>query len=242
MPTMRVRMADLNIRLRFRHPELANLFSAYRVAPEPCEMDVRATDEMIAAIARRAEAAPSPRHAEFLALSEAVSERLPLFSGVMIHAACLAVDGRAYLFLAPSGTGKTTHMRLWMDALGSRATVVNGDKPFLRLRAGVAYAYGNPWAGKENLHANVRAPLGAMLFIERAQADELVPLAPAQALPRLVRQIYMPRAEAPLDRTLQIVDEIARLTPAYLMRCTMRESAARVAIACAAPLRREVVE
>ncbi len=229
--TMRVRMADVNIRLGFRHPELKRLFSAYRGGRGACEVAVRAADPLLADIVRRAETAPSQRQAEFLALLEAVSERLPLFGGILIHAACLAVDGRAYLFLAPSGTGKTTHMRLWMDALGSRATVVNGDKPFLRLRADGAYAYGNPWAGKEDWHANVRARLGALVFIERARTDALVSLSPAQALPFLVRQVYMPRAEAALDRTLSIIDEIACRTPAYLMRCTMERSAARVAIA-----------
>jgi hypothetical protein len=239
MPTMYVKMADLIIRFRFRHPELADLFSTYRAGPGPCDMDVCAPDRAIADITRRAEERPSPRYAEFLALSEAVSARLPLFGGALIHAACLSVDGRAYLFLAPSGTGKTTHMRLWMNSLGPRAAVINGDKPFLRLREGGAYAYGSPWAGKENLHANARAPLAAMIFLERATTDELTPLAPARALPPLVRQVYMPRVALPMDRTLQIIDKIARLTPAYLMRCTMRESAARVAIEGTVPSLRE---
>ncbi len=226
-----VRMADLRIRLHFRHPELAHLFAAYRAAPGPCALDVRATEESIERITRRAQEPPSPQYAEFLAISEALSERLPLFDGVMSHAACLAVDGYAYLFLAQSGTGKTTHMRLWMQVLGPRAVVINGDKPFLRLRPDGAYAYGSPWAGKENLHANLRAPIGALIFIARAEIDELVPLDPLLTLPRLIQQIYMPHAEAPLDRTLATIDEIVCRTPAYLMRCTMRDSAAHTAIA-----------
>lgn len=67
------------------------------------------------------------------------------FGGLMVHSSCVVVDGRAYLFSAPSGTGKSTHTALWLKKLGDRAFILNDDKPAVRYEDGTFYAYGTPW-------------------------------------------------------------------------------------------------
>ena len=99
-----------------------------------------------------------------------------------MHGAAIAFDGAAYLFTAPSGTGKTTHVRLWRQYLGSRVTVVNGDKPFLSLEPdGTVRVWGSPWAGKERWQSPISVPLCGVCLLERG-TDRICRLPPEQAL------------------------------------------------------------
>ena len=76
---------------------------------------------------------PSPAYLEFLCVQDQLASQLPAFGRFLMHGAAIAYNGAAYLFTAPSGTGKSTHIRLWRQYLGSGVSVINGDKPFLSL-------------------------------------------------------------------------------------------------------------
>ena len=78
---------------------------------------------------------------------------------LLIHGSALAVDGKGYLFMAHSGTGKSTHTRLWRQVFGERAVMVNDDQTFLQLGERKVYAYGSPWSGKHGLATNICLPL-----------------------------------------------------------------------------------
>ncbi|MGI6239199.1 MAG: hypothetical protein ACOYI5_06185 [Christensenellales bacterium] len=225
-----VKLADLRIRIAHRHPDLAAALAPYRAARGSTDFCAAATKRAMREIARRSSFRPTPGYAESLVVFEEICEQMPLHDGIMLHAACIAAEGRAYAFLAPSGTGKTTHMMLWMDALAARAVIINGDKPFVRFVGGAPHAYGNPWAGKEGFHQNIRAPLAALCFIERGQGNSIRRLNAREVLPRLIQQVYMPRREQPLDHTLALVDRLARSVDAYALRCTASREAAQLAM------------
>ena len=70
--------------------------------------------------------------------------KMPLYGAFLMHAAVVEVDGIAYVFTAPSGTGKSTHVQLWLDHFGPRARVLNGDKPLFRFEGNTLYACGTP--------------------------------------------------------------------------------------------------
>ena len=83
---------------------------------------------------------------------------MPQFDRMLLHAAILQYEGRAYAFLGRSGTGKSTHTGLWLKYLdGSK--IVNGDKPILSIGEKDVIAYGTPWMGKEGRGENTQAPL-----------------------------------------------------------------------------------
>ena len=84
-------------------------------------------------------------------LITSICDRMPFYDMFLMHAAVVAVDGVAYIFTAPSGTGKTTHTMLWKKHFGDRAVIVNGDKPLIRLQGGKVYVCSTPWKGKEEL-------------------------------------------------------------------------------------------
>lgn len=85
-----------------------------------------------------------------------------------MHASVIMNGGKGYLFLADSGTGKSTHSRMWLENVpGSR--LLNDDNPVVRvLDDGSVWVYGSPWSGKTPCYRNESCPVGAMVEIVRA--------------------------------------------------------------------------
>ena len=159
-------------------------------------------------------------------------EELPKHGSFIAHAAVIEYDGLAYAFMAPSGTGKTTHIKLWMDTLGPEATVINGDKPILRLDKTPAgepqiMACGSPWAGKEGWQTNTSAPLAGLCFLTRGNTDTCRRVSSAEAFDSAVRQIYMPSDPVSAVRTLDFVDVLLQTVPLYRLSCTMNKTAVK---------------
>ena len=98
-------------------------------------------------------------------------EKLLDYNGMMFHASAVVVDGKAYLFSAPSGTGKSTHTRLWLEYFGEKAYILNDDKPAIRIMDGKFYAYGTPWCGKDNVSTNQKCEIKAICFLERSEVN-----------------------------------------------------------------------
>lgn len=147
---------------------------------------------------------------------------------LLLHSAVLAVDGRAYAFSAPSGTGKSTHVSLWKRHFGERAVVVNGDKPFMRRVRGMWYACASPWAGKEGWQTRVDVPLAALCFIERGDHDAIRPLDEREVTDRIVAQVDIPEDPERACRQLDLIGSLMAEVPSYLLTCTVSTEAARL--------------
>ena len=80
-------------------------------------------------------------------VGEAFYARLLQYDGMLLHASCVEKDGKAYLFSAKSGTGKSTHTHLWLRAFPD-SRIINDDKPAVRRMDGTFYACGTPFSGK----------------------------------------------------------------------------------------------
>ena len=159
-------------------------------------------------------------------------EELPKHDSFIAHAAVIKYNGLAYAFMAPSGTGKSTHIKLWMDTLGPDATVINGDKPILRLDKKPTgeprvVACGSPWAGKEGWQTNTSAPLAGLCFLTRGNTDECHRISPAEVFDYAVRQIYMPSDPVSAIKTLDFVDVLLQTVPLYQLSCTMNKTAVK---------------
>ena len=150
---MQIKIADLSIRIENRHTYIEDLCEAYMEPEGAFDFAVSVTDaDILAEDAGR----EHPGYAESLAVYRKIAEAILEKDGFLLHGVVLDVDGRGVAFLAPSGVGKSTHAARWLQILGERATVINGDKPLIRFTDGVPYAYGTPWAGKERLSKNGR--------------------------------------------------------------------------------------
>ena len=143
-----------------------------------------------------------------------------------MHASAIAVDGEAFLFTAPSGTGKSTHVRLWRELLGERAVMINDDKPLLRVADGKATVFGSPWNGKHRLGANTSAPVRAICFLERSTENRIREVPPAEIYPGLLAQTYRPENAEALLRTLKLLKRLQQCVRFYRLGCNMNPDAA----------------
>lgn len=89
---------------------------------------------------------------------------------VSIHASVVHLDGKAYLFMGKSGTGKSTHSALWQETFEG-CELLNDDNPTLRLTDKGVMAYGTPWSGKTPCYKNSCFPLAGMVRLRQAQQN-----------------------------------------------------------------------
>ena len=136
--------------------------------------------------------------------------------GFYLHSSAVAVDGKAYLFSADSGVGKSTHTRLWQQILGDKAQVFNDDKPALRFIDDRWYAYGTPWCGKDGININMKVPLAGVCFLKRGKRNAIRQLDTKEALIHLLPQtIYRFGKPERLDLLLSHVNRFLEKVPVF---------------------------
>lgn len=166
---------------------------------------------------------------EYIVTGSSFYNQLLDFDGMLLHASAVILDDWAYLFSAPSGTGKSTHTTLWRTVFGAdRALILNDDKPALRLEDGRFYAYGTPWSGKTDLNINRRVPLAGICMLGRGEHNEIEPFKGAGAVHALLEQTIRPKNSAKMMSLLELVDKLFTEVPVWKMKCNMDPEAARV--------------
>ncbi len=234
MDEITISLASIPVGIRPRTQEVRSFFRDYLCdAPPRFSVEASAEDleyEKILYHRRNGEDLSSPLSDAVLertALLRLIANRIPEYDTVLFHGSVVAVDGKAYLFAARSGTGKTTHTRLWLRQL-PQAYVLNGDKPFLKLDgSGRVLACGTPWRGKEAIGCNEILPLKAICYLERAAENRIVPMTPRDAAGLLMPQLYLPEGLAGV-RAIQVLDRISRNVRLFRLGCNMEADAARV--------------
>ena len=164
---------------------------------------------------------------EPLAFYRKIALALLPYNAIVFHGSVVALDGRAYLFTAPSGTGKTTHTRYWLSQVPG-SYVLNGDKPLLRMMDGEVFACGTPWQGKEHMGVNECLPLAGLCVLERGKADSIRRIDLQEALPALIGQAHRPQESAALVRVVELVGKIGTMVPLWHMSATLDERSALV--------------
>ena len=101
------------------------------------------------------------------------------FETVAIHTSTIVCQGKAILFLGESGTGKSTHTRLWQEHIEG-ATLLNDDSPILRIIDGKPWIYGSPWSGKTPCYRNESYPLVACVRLSQAPYNQIKKLSIVQ--------------------------------------------------------------
>lgn len=197
---------------------------------QDCDLCVEVTPAMIACEREMADSQHySDAYLQTLAVQRALAEELPKHGRFLMHAAVVEFGGKAYAFTAPSGTGKSTHVRLWCRTLGDTARILNGDKPFIWVPGGEhrIEAYGTPWCGKEGWNVNSHAPLAAVCVVRRAASNVCAKVDAASALDWLGPQIYMPNNTEAAFLTLGLLDALMCAVPLYELSCDMTSDAVR---------------
>ena len=165
---------------------------------------------------------------EYILTGDCFYKRLTFFDGMMLHSSCVVVDGKAYLFSAPSGVGKSTHTQLWLKLLGDRAYILNDDKPALRIIDGELMAYGTPWSGATDCAVNHGVPVGGIAVLKRAEENSIRLMSPPEALFPVMDQSMRFSSHKDIDRFYAILGQVMGLTKFYELSCNMDISSAKL--------------
>lgn len=163
---------------------------------------------------------------EELAVYRKIAEKMPQYNTFLFHGSAVAVDGQCYLFTAKSGTGKSTHTRLWRKLLGERAVMVNDDKPLIHVNDSGAVVFGTPYNGKHRSGTNISVQLKAVCILERDEENRICRITKEEAYTMLLQQSYRPSDSTALVRTLELIDKMAESVQFWRLGCNMDISAA----------------
>ena len=155
---------------------------------------------------------------ETMAASRKIVEKALDFDIIMMHGAVISTNNGSFLFSAPSGTGKTTHIKKWISNIAD-SYVVNGDKPLIKICNKRVIAYGTPWCGKEQMGRNTKAIIKSIVFMERAENNLIEQISFAEALPLLLQQTYRPNDEEKMRKTLLLIQRINDNVSFWRFKC-----------------------
>lgn len=232
-------LADIPVHIQSLYDEVHTLCAPYRTGKEPL-FTIRTTAEDIENEGVRSDNNrkheglpeyhfPAP-YLETLAVYRQIATRFIEQNVLLMHGSVIAVDGEGYMFTALSGTGKSTHVRLWRELFGPRAVMVNDDKPLVRIPSdGSPIIYGTPWDGKHHLSNNISVPLKAIVILDRAEQNSIRPISITEAFPTLLQQTYRPEQPQLMAMVLQLLSQLSQHTGLYHLYCNMNPEAAQIA-------------
>ena len=165
---------------------------------------------------------------ERAAIQRKIAEALLERDTILLHGSTVGVDGNAYLFTAPCGTGKSTHTRLWRQSFGDRAVMVNDDKPFLQISSEGVFAYGSPWCGKHGLHSNICLPLKGICILRRGPENQINTCDSGSHFDFLLKQILIPEEPILAEKAKHLLRQLVMTVPLYEMACNKEPEAALV--------------
>ena len=151
---------------------------------------------------------------------------------IAIHSSTIECEGRAVLFLGESGTGKSTHTRLWQEHIPG-ARLLNDDSPIIRMYQGQATACGSPWSGKTPCYRNISRPIAGIVRLSQAPANEITRLSILRAVGSLLPSCPPAFAyDSDLqDRICRTLSDILTQAPVWHLACLPDKAAAELSYA-----------
>ena len=146
-----------------------------------------------------------------------------------MHSSVVMCEGKGYLFLGKSGTGKSTHSSLWLKHIPG-TELLNDDNPILRLMPdGSARVYGSPWSGKTPCYKNKDVPAGAVVRIRQAPFNKIERLGAVQAYASLMTSASSFRPFSELaDGWHHTLEGLVASLPCYTLDCLPDQAAAEL--------------
>lgn len=226
---IKIKIADFVVEIDNKYDFIEKMSKDYASDDTSVDIFVPITDEDMQKERGLCEGDFPDGYIEAICAYRKIAEAIIDHDAFLMHSAVIEMDGRAYAFLARSGTGKSTHISLWRELFGDKVTVVNGDKPICRFIDGELYAYGTPWCGKEGWNKNTRAPLKALCYVERGTESSIAKISPADSSFRIMRQILVPNDASLASKTLDMIDRMLTKIPSYVLKCNISHKAAELA-------------
>lgn len=222
-----IELAEKTVNIQSSSPYAEKFCADYLTQKTDADIFAKAERDEVLREIEEAEVKVTFDYAEILCIYRHIAEKLPLFDRFVMHGAAVKYGESAYIFTAPSGTGKTTHIRLWQEYLGDSVCVINGDKPILKIENDEVAAYGTAWKGKEGLGSNTGAPLKAICILKRGKENKIYKVDPKEYYAVLLNQIYLPKNEEAARKNLELFSRLVNLVPVYVLECDISEDAVK---------------
>jgi len=225
------KIADLYIDILPHHEYTVGLLSPYIASDQSITADfsVRLNRQNLLDEAIYAPGLPEPYYESVAIYRQICLRVLRDYNGLFFHCSALAVDNKAYVFTAQSGTGKSTHARMWRETYGDKVIMINDDKPIIRLIDGTFYVYGTPWNGKHSLSTNIKVPLKAICFLKRGVENKITRVNGIDWLSFMMNQTILPRDMKSMNNLLDMFEKMLTKTAAYELFCNISHDAAKTA-------------
>ena len=225
---IKIKIADLAIGIENRFHHIERLAQDYFTDEEPI-FTVSVTDSEIEDERKISETDCQDGYYESIVAYRKIAEKLPEYDAFVFHGSVIAMNGEAYIITAHSGVGKTTHTRLWLSEFSDEASILNGDKPILRIMDGKVYACGTPWQGKEGYGKNEILPTRGIAFLYRGDKNRAHEMPTNEAVTRFMSQAYLPKqSRAMLLKTMQLADKVIKGIRLVHLECNMEPEAAHI--------------
>ncbi len=233
-----IMIAEVPVKIRCRHQETLDFLAPYlstaetAFTVEPADADLQRTQADLIRAADAEGRTASSFSAPFLersAIHALLAEKIVEHDVLLMHGSALCMDGQAYIFTAKSGTGKSTHARLWREVFGPRVWMINDDKPMLKFKSDGITVWGTPWDGKHHLSRNAGIPLKAVVHLKRDDENSIEPLPKADAFPVIMEQTYHSKDPATAAKILKLEMQLLNKTEFYTLYCNQETEAARTA-------------
>ncbi len=231
MYTIIARIADINVQFKTRYYKVPSMCKGYIIDDIEPDLTIEVTSEQI----RHEELITPYENKTLPSVYEASSayrqfcHQLWKFDALILHSVAISVDNIGIAFAAKSGTGKTTHTRLWHELLGEKMSIINGDKPIIKFIDGIPFAYGTPWKGKESFGMNASVQLSNICFIERDSKNSVRRLKKEDAINRIFNQILLPSDPVGSFKTLHMIDNLLDKCNLWVIMCNTDIEAAEIA-------------
>lgn len=158
------------------------------------------------------------KHVEQNELQFAVSHALHSCSVCEFHCVALKWRGRALLFAAPSGVGKTTQYLRWKECFGDEIEIISGDKVFLSF-ADEIKVFASPWRGKERFGNNISAPLGYVIFLNQAPENSISAVEPKEvALTAFKQFVFLLESPEEAKLIALFAERLLTFNPIFLLK------------------------
>lgn len=223
MSKIDVLLSGLKIRIEHRYNYMTEFCKNYLFDFDTPDITAK-SDELSVLNEKKSVPSAPIEVCESLCIYRDIAEQLPLFKRFVFHGAAIEHGGNAYLFTAPSGVGKTTHISLWKKYLGDGVNFINGDKPIINATEHPIVC-GTPWAGKEGYQNNISAPLKAICVLKQAKTNKMVSITKSESINYLMRQVYMPQNPVSLSDTLSLIGGVIEAVPVYILECDVSKDA-----------------
>lgn len=170
---------------------------------------------------------PSEGEREYICCGAAFCRGILNHGRFFLHASAVVHEGEAYLFAAPSGTGKSTHTALWRT-LFPESYILNDDKPVLWPQKGWITVFGTPFSGKTDLQVNREVPLKGICFLHRGEENEIWPVSGERALALMLEHTWLPQSAEEMEKLLDLMEGTVGQVRCFEMSCNMEPEAAKL--------------